>query len=127
MSKKFDYLVFIGRFQPFHKGHQLVVNRALASSERVIILCGSSFRPRCFRNPWSFEERESMLRACFSHADNQRILIAPLMDVLYNDEVWVGRVQKKVKSIIQNINPGHAEIDDNVIIFSKPTIFSKPI
>jgi bifunctional NMN adenylyltransferase/nudix hydrolase len=112
VSKKFDYLVFIGRFQPFHKGHQLVVNRALASSERVIILCGSSFRPRCFRNPWSFEERESMLRACFSHADNQRILIAPLMDVLYNDEVWVGRVQKKVKSIIQNINPGNAEIDD---------------
>ncbi len=49
-----------------------------------------------------FNERETMLRACFNADENKCILIGSLMDVMYNDEVWVSRVQKKVKSIISD-------------------------
>jgi bifunctional NMN adenylyltransferase/nudix hydrolase len=102
MSKEYDYLVFIGRFQPFHNGHLLVVNRALEMADKVIILCGSAFRPRCYRNPWTYDERVEMIRSCFSKEDNKRLLISPLMDVLYNDALWVSNVQKNVKELIDN-------------------------
>ncbi|MCI0655111.1 MAG: adenylyltransferase/cytidyltransferase family protein, partial [Methylococcaceae bacterium] len=99
-SKCFDFLVFIGRFQPFHNGHKLVVDQALHSADQVILLCGSAFRPRCQRNPWSFAEREAMVRGIYSQADNRRIHIMPLLDILYNDELWVQNVQRTVTGIV---------------------------
>ena len=42
LKPDFDFLVFIGRFQPFHAGHQAVIDTALARAERVIVLVGSS-------------------------------------------------------------------------------------
>ena len=36
----FDFLVFIGRFQPFHIGHARVLQQALAQSAQVIVLIG---------------------------------------------------------------------------------------
>ncbi|MCG8482154.1 MAG: adenylyltransferase/cytidyltransferase family protein, partial [Clostridia bacterium] len=44
-TTKFDFLVFIGRFQPFHLGHLAVIERALALSDQVIVLCGSAHQP----------------------------------------------------------------------------------
>ena len=61
--------VFIGRFQPFHLGHRAVVAEALKEVGRVLLLVGSSYEPRSIRNPWSFDEREAMVRACFSTAE----------------------------------------------------------
>ena len=95
----YDFIVFIGRFQPFHKGHQFVVDRALEQGQHLIILCGSAHQPRSLRNPWYVSERETTIRSCFSAEENQRIIIAPLMDVLYNDELWVRNVQQTVKGI----------------------------
>ena len=102
MDRKYlyDFLVFIGRFQPFHKGHEFVVKKALEYSRFVIILCGSAYQPRSLRNPWLVKEREQMLRNCFSQTDNKQIIVAPLMDVLYNDELWVRNVQQTVKGIV---------------------------
>ena len=36
MKKEFDFLVFIGRFQPFHLGHISVVKAGLAQAEQMI-------------------------------------------------------------------------------------------
>ena len=93
----YDFLIFIGRFQPFHNGHLAVIQAALAQSKHVIILCGSAYQPRSLRNPWSVEEREAMVRSSLSPAANQRIYIAPLMDNTYNDQAWVDAVQATVK------------------------------
>ena len=98
----YDLLVFIGRFQPFHKGHQHVIKSALKRGRYVFILCGSAHQPRSIRNPWSVEEREEMLRSCFSPEENTRIFIAPLMDVLYNDELWIYNVQQAIESVAES-------------------------
>lgn len=98
--KHYDFLVFIGRFQPFHKGHQFVVERALEASERLIILMGSAHQPRSLRNPWTIKEREQMIRSSLTAAQNERIDIAPLMDVMYNDEIWIRNVQTTVNGIV---------------------------
>nr|WP_299241011.1 bifunctional nicotinamide-nucleotide adenylyltransferase/Nudix hydroxylase [uncultured Halomonas sp.] len=95
----FDCLVFIGRFQPPHLGHLAVLNEALKRARQVIVLSGSAWQARSLRNPWRFEERHDMLRSCFDTQENQRLEIAPLLDALYNDDVWVRDVQRKVRDI----------------------------
>lgn len=99
-AKAFDFLVFIGRFQPFHKGHLNVIKAGLDQAEKVIVLCGSAHQPRSIRNPWTVQEREAMIRGAIASQDNQRIFIAPLMDMVYNDELWVRNVQATVNGIV---------------------------
>ncbi|MEO0423969.1 MAG: bifunctional nicotinamide-nucleotide adenylyltransferase/Nudix hydroxylase [Pseudomonadota bacterium] len=96
----FDFLVFIGRFQPFHNGHQQVVHTALRQARHVIVLVGSAHRPACIRNPWSFAERERMIRASLDEHDNARVHIAPIMDAMYNDDLWIANVQQCVNGLV---------------------------
>lgn len=100
----FDCLVFIGRFQPPHLGHLAIIREALIRARQVIVLVGSSWQARSLRNPWRFDERQAMLRAGFDDADNQRLEITPLLDALYNDDVWVRDVQRKVRDLAAPAN-----------------------
>ncbi len=95
----FDCLVFIGRFQPPHLGHLAVVHEALKRARQVIVLMGSSWQARSMRNPWHFNERGDMLRSAFDDEDNARLAVVPLLDALYNNDVWVRDVQRKVRDI----------------------------
>ncbi len=99
-DKTLDFLVFIGRFQPYHNGHARVVEVALESANHLVILIGSAHRPPCVRNPWGFKEREQMIRASLSAEDNERVHIAPIMDATYNDDAWIANVQKTVNGIV---------------------------
>lgn len=96
----YDFLVFIGRFQPFHLGHQRVVEKALEQADKLIMLLGSAYRPRCTRNPWSFDERERMIRSTLSEQTNKRVLIIPVMDATYSDDLWTANIQKSVSGMI---------------------------
>jgi bifunctional NMN adenylyltransferase/nudix hydrolase len=99
MKKQFSYLVFIGRFQPFHIGHKEVIDKALEMADHVIVLVGSSFQPRSIKNPFNFEERKAMIEASYLNLDNslpRRLLIAPLQDQRYNDQAWAASVQATV-------------------------------
>jgi len=95
----FDYLVFIGRFQPFHQGHLAVIKAALSKSRQVILLLGSAEQPRSTRNVFSFDERAQMILAAFEEQDATRIHCVPLVDVLYDDERWVKSVERAVISV----------------------------
>jgi bifunctional NMN adenylyltransferase/nudix hydrolase len=96
---QYDYLVFIGRFEPFHHGHHGVVTRALKLARQVVVLIGSANKPRTIRNPWTIAEREVMIRAAFPE-ESPRLLIHPLRDHLYNDALWVSDVQRTVADAI---------------------------
>lgn len=100
MNKNYDFLVFIGRFQPFHLGHASVIAQGLDQAQQVIILCGSAHQPRSIRNPWTFEEREQMIRSTLTEEQNKRVHISPLMDIVYNDESWVRNVQVTVNGLV---------------------------
>lgn len=71
MSKFYDFLVFIDRFQPSHQGH-LVVCRALEQAEIVIVLCGSARQPPSIRNPWSSREVKVLIDASLETAVRDR-------------------------------------------------------
>lgn len=101
--KQYDLAVFIGRFQPFHWAHYEVIKHALTKADRVLVLIGSANQPRDIRNPFTYEERRSIIMKCFDE-DWIRIKTAPLEDCRYNDAAWVNQVQQHVKQVCASDN-----------------------
>lgn len=100
MNYKYDTLVFIGRFQPFHIGHEQVIRTALTLADNVIVLIGSANQPRTIKNPWTYLERVGMIAdgLNLSRMDAGRVTYAPLPDASYNDQKWAANVQAVVDS-----------------------------
>jgi bifunctional NMN adenylyltransferase/nudix hydrolase len=96
----FNYLVFIGRFQPFHFGHFDVVKQALKLAGDVILVIGSHDKARDSRNPFTTAERIEIIKACFSPSELSRIHFSPQYDHTYNEEKWIAGVQAGVNSIV---------------------------
>jgi bifunctional NMN adenylyltransferase/nudix hydrolase len=101
----FDYLVFIGRFEPFHLGHAAVARHALAKAGKLILLVGSADTPRSIRNPWTVAERTVMIRAALEDAD-ARLIVRPLRDHLYNEAHWIATVQRTVADAVRQDGGG---------------------
>lgn len=109
--KEFDLIVFIGRFQPFHKGHAGVVSEALRRADKVLILVGSSNRARDTRNPFTYEERCDLIlnglhEPRFGIASVAgRVIVMPLPDHPYDRTRWIETVQHKVAGAHDVIRP----------------------
>lgn len=88
--------VVIGRWQLFHDNHKALLDKALQSAKKVVILIGSCKAARSVKNPFTWQERMQMIRACFSDADNARIYFEPIQDHYYSDSLWVTQVQRAV-------------------------------
>jgi bifunctional NMN adenylyltransferase/nudix hydrolase len=100
---KYDYLVFIGRFEPPHIGHIEVIKHALSLAQFVVVLVGSANQPRTIKNPWTYTERVAMIHSSFDYSDPSlrgRIVCEPLRDQKYNDQKWASSVQEIVKGVI---------------------------
>jgi bifunctional NMN adenylyltransferase/nudix hydrolase len=98
MTKKYDVIVFIGRFQPFHNAHLEIIKKAAELAEHICIIVGSANQPRTFKNPFSFEEREELIQKTLLTLD-VGLSIYPNQDTIYNDDAWAARVQTIVNKI----------------------------
>ena len=96
----YDTLIYIGRFQPFHRGHLHMVQGALAHADHLLILCGSADVARSSRNPWTVAEREAMIRAALTPEENARVTLRPIHDDPYHDERWVAQIQRTVAEVL---------------------------
>lgn len=94
-NKEFHALVFIGRFQPLHKGHAAVIEEALNKADEVIVVVGSSRSARSIRNLWTFEERKKMIKAEFP---TERVKVVGVPDYPYDENKWIAAVQAVVYS-----------------------------
>lgn len=108
MGKKFDTLVFIGRFQPFHNGHKAVIDQALKQAKKVVVVIGSAYQPRSIKNPFTFEERVEMISAAYqipvyggdNHTQiNPNLFFVPTRDYPYDDTKWMYEVQRGVEEL----------------------------
>jgi len=95
MSKKYDTLVLIGRFQPIHNAHLEIIKRATALCNQLVIVTGSAAQPRTYKNPFTSAERARMIRAAAGGLSMQ-ISIEENQDTIYNDQAWAVRVQALV-------------------------------
>jgi len=84
-------VLFIGRFQPFHKGHLRVVQEASKKYDEVIIGIGSSQYSDTSDNPFTSEERELMIKKTLEKSviNNYRIISMP---DIHNPPKWVDHV-----------------------------------
>ena len=107
MTRKYDYLVFIGRLQPPTLAHKQIIQSALALSERVIVVLGSCNSARTLRNPFTFSERKAMVLSMFDTPLHDRILFVAQDDYTYQDEKWLVQLHVKVKNAILESIPGN--------------------
>lgn len=96
----YDYAVLIGRFQPFHMGHLALLQHALSISKRAVVVVGSDKKHRSYKNPFTLEERERMIRSTIDSDSNARTSIVGVADAPYNDSVWIAAIQNGVDSLI---------------------------
>jgi nicotinamide-nucleotide adenylyltransferase len=85
----------VGRFQPLHKGHLLVIREVLAQCDELIIVIGSAEDSHTDRNPFTAGERYQMLISSLTPQELARIFIIPIRDV-NRYSVWVNHVESYV-------------------------------
>ena len=80
-------VVVLGRFQPFHLGHEYMLESASKwrnennPNAALIIAIGSSNRPQNLRNPWTQEERSQMIETWCKSAHIVNFQICSIPDI----------------------------------------------
>lgn len=93
-DKKYDLIVYIGRFQPFHNGHKAVIDKASQLAYNVLVLVGSSRASKSPKNPFSVLERMDMIRA--GATANAHLHLDHIRDFKHNHDLWVERTGEVV-------------------------------
>lgn len=85
------------RLQPLHTGHLRIINRMTANCETVIIGIGSADKSFTAHNPYTIEDRMTMLRNVYG----TRIKIVPLKDLGLTEVTreWADFVINKIKKV----------------------------
>lgn len=88
--------VVIGCFALYHRGHHELLSQALERSREVVAVLGSAFHPRSPRHPFTWQEREAMIRLCVPEADRERLRFVPVRDY-FRDDRWAAAVLAAVQ------------------------------
>ena len=85
--------LFVGRFQPFHKGHLEVIKRIVKEVDELVIIVGSSQYSHKLDNPFTAGERITMIRKALEEEGIQlsRTWIIPVPDV-HQHALWVAQI-----------------------------------
>lgn len=83
--------LYIGRFQPFHKGHLKVIKTIYKDYDQIIIGIGSSQYNNTYDNPFTSSEREQMIKETLNanKIKNYKIILIP---DIHNPPKWVDHV-----------------------------------
>lgn len=111
-TKKYDVVVYIGRFQILHNAHVATIKRAQTLGDKVHVLVGSSYKPRTYKNPFTYAERATMIDASVGNKEGHLVL-SPLVDYMYDDLAWAAQVQKVVGSHQKVAIIGHKKDDSS--------------
>ena len=82
--------LYIGRFQPYHLGHQAVIHKIAEEVDEIIIVVGSAEVSHTPENPFTAGERMTMIYGALEDL-RDRCYVIPLQDVDRN-AVWVSHV-----------------------------------
>jgi len=108
-----DYVVYIGRFQPFHNGHKSVLEQAFRIAKKgVVVLIGSAYTARNPKNPFSYGERCTLINSVHFELlnSNQKdtcgksLAIQPMVDTKYNNAQWIANVNERVRTALASSN-----------------------
>jgi len=99
--------LFIGRFQPFHKGHLAAIKWILKKEGKISIVIGSNEHFLTKDNPFYFKERKKMIEKTLKKENIKNFKIFGVHDYK-NDIFWAEKILK-----ITKLNP------EKVVVFTK--------
>jgi nicotinamide-nucleotide adenylyltransferase len=82
--------LYIGRFQPYHFGHQAVIHKIAEEVDEVVVVVGSAQESHTPQNPFTAGERLAMIYGALEDL-RDRCYVIPLQDIERN-AVWVSHV-----------------------------------
>lgn len=85
--------LYVGRFQPPHKGHLKAVEYIMSEADEIAIVIGSSQESHSLYNPFTAGERIVMLRAALNELkiDSSKCYLIPVPDASMHS-LWVSEV-----------------------------------
>jgi cytidyltransferase-like protein len=95
--------LFIGRFQPPHKGHQAIFNTYLQKGERVLIAIRDV--PKDEKNPFSAQQVMSLWKEIYRNNPSVEIIVIPdIKSVNYGRDVGYAITEIVAPSNIRRIS-----------------------
>jgi nicotinamide-nucleotide adenylyltransferase len=88
--------LYLGRFQPYHLGHHLVIKQIAKEVDEIIIGIGSAQKSHEIENPFTAGERVLMVSGALEEFDIEHYVI-PIEDIQRNS-LWVSHVKSMVPS-----------------------------
>lgn len=96
----YDFIVYIGYFQPPTLAHFQIMRQAARMAQKgVIVLAGSANQPRTWKNPWTVQEREEMIRSGLPEDIRDKIISVYGLRDYPTDQQWVRAVQGIVEGL----------------------------
>jgi nicotinamide-nucleotide adenylyltransferase len=94
---KIERALIIGRFQPFHKGHLLLVKDVLTDCKEIIIAIGSSQFNYTPTNPFTAGERVHMIHESLveNNMNLKRVYVIPVSNS-ENNAIWLEQLKSTV-------------------------------
>jgi nicotinamide-nucleotide adenylyltransferase len=120
--------LYIGRFQPFHLGHQAVMHEIAREVDEIIIVIGSAQMSHTPENPFTAGERLAMIYSALMDL-RDKLYVIPLHDVDRN-AIWVSNVQSMTPSfdLVYSNNPLVIELFTEAgIEVKKPPMYSREV
>ena len=106
--KNYGKGLFVGRFQPLHKGHLDVIEKISRQCDEIVIVIGSANRQKECKNPLSYEERKTILESVLKKS-NINYNIEMINDIPDDDE-WMKELLKIDFDAIYSSNPWVLEL-----------------
>lgn len=88
--------VFLGRFQPLHKGHYLTIDRYRDRYDALAIAIGSPLKSRTEENPLNLRERKKLLNDCFPSLEKIPVRDEDRGGAGY--PTWASRLEKRTEA-----------------------------
>lgn len=125
-QRKRTFGVYIGRFEPPHQAHLLVMLEALESVQKLIVVIGSARAARNTKNPFTAQERQEVITAMLLEAGvkRSRLLFVHVRDYFYNESLWLSEVQRGVQAFTRGSSDvalvGHLKDESSYYLRSFP-------
>lgn len=97
--------LYIGRFQPYHLGHQAVIQKIAEEADEIVIVIGSAQESHTLENPFTAGERMDMIYTALGDL-RARCYVIPLQDIKRN-AVWAAHLKSMVPKfdVVYSNNP----------------------
>lgn len=120
--------LYIGRFQPYHLGHQAVLQKISEEVDEIVIVIGSAQESHTPENPFTAGERIDMIYKALGRL-RDRCYVIPLQDVKRN-AIWVDHVRSMVPrfDVVYSNNPLVVQLFSEAMVkVRKPPMYQREI